>query len=196
MIRILITRDNKEHLRVTAGVRMKQLASIFFHVNPCDSKLPVPTTKLHWKIQINATLLGNGNVKLRNLVPLGQVRVEVLLPIKLGSHGDLTVKSKAQPHGTLDNLLIQNWQRPRVSHAGRADSAVRLGAIVIWAGAKCLGDSRQLDMGLNSDDRFETLCLLLCGLLGRHLNRLGCCFWLSSLGTLRPTRETCQWRTM
>ena len=90
-----LVRD-KENLRVTAGFRMKQLACIFFHVNPCDPKLPMPTTKLHRKVQIDITLLGNGDVKLRNLVPLGEVWVEILLAIKLGRHRDLVVEGESR----------------------------------------------------------------------------------------------------
>lgn len=171
---------------------MKQLASIFFHVNPRDPKFPMSTAKFHRKIQIDVALLGNGNVKLGNLVPLGEVRVEILLPIKLGGHRDFTVESKAQFDGTLNNLLVQNRQRPRVAHAGGADCAVGLGAVAVRARTKRLCDGRELDVGLDSNHSFKTLCLLLRRLLGRQLNRLGRRFGLGSLRTLRPGREAGQ----
>lgn len=176
---------------------MKQLACIFFHVNPGDPKLPMPTTKLHRKVQIDMTLLGNGDVKLRNLVPLGEVRVEILLAIKLGRHRDLAVECEPQLHGALDHLLVENRQRPRVAHAGGADGAVGLGAVAVRAGAERLGDGGELDVGLDPDDGFEALCLLLRRLLGRQLNRpgRGRRFGLRGLRTLRPSREAGQPRT-
>lgn len=149
---------------------MKQLACIFFHVNPRNPKLPMPATKLHWEVQIDIPLLGNGDVKLGNLVPLGEVRVEILLAIKLGRHRDLAVEGEPQLDGALDHLLVQNRQRPRVAHAGGADGAVGLGTVAVRAGAERLRDGGELDVGLDPDDGFEALRLLLGRLLGRQLN--------------------------
>ena len=60
---------------------MKQLACISLHVNPCNVKLPMPTTKLHRKIQINITITYNWNIKpriVKALIPSDSVEAKII----------------------------------------------------------------------------------------------------------------------
>ena len=136
---------------------MKQLPSILFHMDPGNAKPPVPTTKLNWKIQINISTASDWNVKLRYLVPLWKVRIEVLFPIKLGVQRQLTIECKTHFHCELNDLWVQNRQCAGQTHADGANTGVWLRPIIVRATTKSLGQCGELNMGFYTNDCFIIL---------------------------------------
>src|SRR5581483_6979512 len=59
-------------------------------------------------------------VVLGDLVPLGQVRIEVVLPVEDGARRDLAAEREAELHRPLDRLPVRDRERARVGEADRA----------------------------------------------------------------------------
>ena len=71
----------------------------------------------------------NGRVQLRNLVILGVIRIEIILPVKFAVTGDGTVGGQTHGHGVLYHLLIQH--RQGTGHTGTHRTGMGLSLIHI-----------------------------------------------------------------
>jgi len=71
-------------------------------MDPADPNLPV------WKIDISVR--SERQVVLGDLEPLGQIGVEVILPMKNNLRLNPTVKRQGHPEAVQENLVIQNRQ--------------------------------------------------------------------------------------
>ena len=67
-------------------------------------------TLLHLLAQAG-TLGGQRHIVLRDLVPLGQVRVEVLLAVKFGAGADAAAQAQAGGDGFAHRLSVEHGQR-------------------------------------------------------------------------------------
>ncbi len=128
-------------------VVVHQLAGVLLHVQLVDAD--------HLLLLADAdghpAVAADGEIELRDLVGLGKVRVEVVLPVKLVVAGDLTIEGEAGLHGILQHLPVQDRQGAR--HTGAHRAAVRVGraAELRRAGAENLGPGGKLHVGLQTD---------------------------------------------
>src|SRR5690554_2344718 len=101
-------------------------------------------------------VVADGDVVLGDLVVLGQVGVEVVLAVEHRRPADPAVESQADGGDPLDRPSVRDRQRPRKAQAHRTDVRVRLLAEGHRAAAEHLRLGLQLDVGLDSDDRFPS----------------------------------------
>src|SRR5262249_28050541 len=93
-----------------------------------------------------------GDVVLRDLIALGQVRVKVVLTVELGKLRYLAVQRQRGHDRVLDRLLIDDGERPWKAHTNWA--VVGIGRRVRVIGrtpAKHLALSQQLRVDLKAD---------------------------------------------
>src|SRR5579862_3984823 len=83
-----------------------------------DGKLQMPVER-QWQIV------------LRDLVALGQVRVEVVLAIEFREIGDIALQRKRRPYGEVHGLLIDRRQNTGKTEAYRTRVCVRLRTQVV-----------------------------------------------------------------
>ena len=128
---------------------MQALPCIFFEVEPGDADFFLAALD----VDLDESMLGEGFVVLRNLVALGQVGIEIILPCEYGSLVDAALQGHRRQSREFDGLAIQHGQGAGESQTHRAD--IRVGRIseACGAGAKNLRDSQQLDVDLKPDDR-------------------------------------------
>ena len=93
------------------------------------------------------------DVVLADLVPLRQVRIEVVLAVEDRPRRDLAAERDRDPHRVFDRLLVGHRQRPGVAEADRAGVGVRLGAELELAAAEHLRPRLELDVDLEADRR-------------------------------------------
>ena len=95
----------------------------------------------------------DGLVVLADLVVLGHVRIEVVLPVEDRLFRHPAVQRLPHPQGELHRPLVEDGKRPGQPQAHRADVGVGLGSELVDAGAEELGIGGQLDVDLEPDDR-------------------------------------------
>src|SRR6185503_10344554 len=91
---------------------------------------------------------------LRDLVALGEVRIEVVLARedRLGLH--VAAERQRRHDGVVDGLAIEDGQRARLSKTDRAHFRVGCGAERRAAAAEDLGRRAELGVNLEADDGF------------------------------------------
>ena len=109
----------------------------------------------HWNDNFNIPVFAQRLVELRNLVPFRQVRIKILLPIKLAHLADFTIQRDTNLHAFLHNLFAQFRVRPGMSHAYRTNLRVRVRAVRILTPAKRLRFRLQLHVRFDTNRRFE-----------------------------------------
>src|SRR5947209_17065514 len=97
---------------------MEALAGIFFHVKPRDAN----TFAVR---KFDGAMLRERLVVLRDLISLGQVRIEVVLAREDAALVDRTFQRKGRLYGELHGTAIEHGQRSRQSQTHRTD--VRVG---------------------------------------------------------------------
>ena len=135
---------------------MAALARILLQVRPLDADADGPLPAPHDGIpgDLQPAVLHHGHGALGDLVALGQVRIEVLLPVEGAPGLDLAVEPQSQRDGHLHGRVVDRGQGARKAQADRAGPAVGGPAVAVLAGAEHLGPGEQLDMHLQPDDRF------------------------------------------
>ena len=98
--------------------------------------------------------LDDGLVELRNLVPLGQVRVEVLLAVPVRDAAYASVERHASERRESHSLRVRHGKRSRVSEAHGAHERVWCSAVLVRARAESLGFRFQLDVRLDAAHDF------------------------------------------
>ncbi len=99
------------------------------------------------------SMLSQRLVELRNLVPLRQIGIEVVLAGKNRPLPHLAVQRQRGQRGKLHRPPIQHRQRPRQPQAHRADVRIRRRPEPVHAPAERLRLRQQLDVDLEPDDR-------------------------------------------
>jgi hypothetical protein len=121
---------------------MEQLARVFFHVDAADADLA------------DAAVGGDRLVELRDLVPLRQIGIEVVLAREDGALVHQAAGGERDPHRQLDRLAIEHRQRARVAETDRADVRVRRRAERRRTSAEDLRRGQESGVDLETDDRF------------------------------------------
>jgi len=116
---------------------------------------------------IEVAMFGDGLVELTDLVVLWQIRIVVVLAVKLGIGGDLAVDCQAGLHALLKGFPVQHRQHPGLAQTDRAHVGILLMGKLVWAGAKDLGLRLQAHMHLKSNNGFvlhgvSSRCLKIC----------------------------------
>ena len=106
------------------------------------------------EFELDEAVRRGGLVVLGELVILRGVRVEIILPVKLGEARDLAVQQIAGQHGQAKRLLVGDGQHARHAEADGADVGVRRRAECIRAPAPHLGLGLELNVGFQPDDGF------------------------------------------
>ena len=99
---------------------MEGFARILFQVHPLDS-YPLDLA-IHLDLQ--RTFDGQRQVELGNLVALHQVRVRIVLAVKLGVFGDLAIKGQPGDDGELHRLAVNYRQRSGQTQTHRANVTI------------------------------------------------------------------------
>ena len=133
-------------VQITAVLVMDQLTGVLLNVNPGDADFLGSRRGLDFQ----RTLLAKGQVVLGNLVGLGQVGVEIVLPVLLGVFGNGAAGGHAGLDGILHHLLVQDRQRAGQSHTNRAALGVGRCAEPGGAATENLGLGLQLHMDLET----------------------------------------------
>ena len=102
---------------------------------------------------IDVAVLGERLVVLRDLVALGQVRIEVVLAGEARVRADAAVQRQRAFDGQFHGLAAQHRQRAGQAQADRADIGVGRRAEAGGAAAEDLGGGGQLDVDFEADHR-------------------------------------------
>ena len=118
------------------------LAGVFFHVGPLDPD--------HGPVgQLEVAVHVDGLVVLADLVVLGLIGIEVVLPVE-GGRQDLAAQGGADGHGQLHGPLVDDRQRAGQTQTDRAHVGVGLVTEHVGAAAEQLGGRLQLTVDLEA----------------------------------------------
>src|ERR1700686_1843611 len=129
-----------------------QLAGVFFEMNAGNAATP----RLAVDIEVEVPVAAERQVVLRDLISLGQVRIEGVLAVELREFRNLAVEREGGADGRLDRFPVDHRERSWESEADRA--GVRVGRrheVVGRAPAEHLALRQHLGMDLEPDDHFE-----------------------------------------
>ena len=140
--------DQRTQLRI-----MDELAGVLLNMDPGD---PHPLASLR-AFDIEVTAGAQREVVLGDLIGLGQVRVEIILPVLLGVGGNGAVGGQACLDGIVHHLLVQHRERARHAGADRAALGIGLSPKGCGAAAENLGLRFKLDVHLEAYDHFIAL---------------------------------------
>jgi len=141
------------HVGITVGVLeavVDALARVVFHVDARHAD--ALRDAVHH--DIDAAVLPQRLVVLRNLVALGQVRIEVVLARKARFRANPAVQRQRPFDRQFHRLAAQHRQRARQPQADRADVGVGRRAEARGASAKNLRRGAELHVHFEPDDRF------------------------------------------
>src|SRR5690625_6589440 len=106
-----------------------RLVCVFLDVDAGEADSPdPPLTALIFYLNIHMPAVADRRVVLGNLVTLGQIRVEILLPCEDRMRRDLTVRSQANADGVIEHGIAQYGQRAGTPRADRTDGDAPSGA--------------------------------------------------------------------
>ena len=114
---------------------VEQLARVLFHVDAEQPHAPQPAAGGDLYVAAG----GQRPLVLRDLVALGQVRVEVVLAREDRGLADGAVRGQGGAQGQAHGLAAQHGQRAGQPQADRADVGVGVVAEAVAAGAEDLG---------------------------------------------------------
>src|SRR5271157_1935556 len=128
---------------------VQALAGVFLQVNARDTDALGPVRRL----DLDVSVLGERFVVLRDLIALGQVRIEVILAREDGRFVDLAIQRRRRQHRKLHRPLVQHRQRPRQAEAHWTYVRVWQIAEARRAAAEDLRRGQELDVYFQSNDR-------------------------------------------
>ena len=139
-------------LRSTPGAvaadAVEVLAGVLLHVDPGEPHPPARRRRPRCRRRRQR----RGQVVLADLVALGQVRVEVVLPREDARLLDRAAERERGAHGQLDRLAVEDRQGARQAQADGADVGVGPAAEGGRAAAEDLGPREELGVDLEADD--------------------------------------------
>ena len=130
---------------------MDEFAGVLFHVDPGQADASCPAAAFN----LNKAVLGNGQIKLGDLVSFGQVRVEIVFAGKLVGPGDPAVCGKRHSDGIINDFFVQHRQHAGHAETDRAGVGVRLCSKGSGTGTKDLALGLELGVYLQPDDGFK-----------------------------------------
>ncbi len=126
-----IRTGNHLNQRDTAAVKVdngafalivQQLAGILLEMNAL--KTHALGLSIHLKIDI--AVLTDRHIKLRNLICLRQIWIEIILSVGFAELIDVAMRSNTHLRGIMYDLFVQNGQCTRLTGADRADMCIDL----------------------------------------------------------------------
>ena len=132
-----LNKRNTSTVKVYKRVYIKvvnALSSIFFHVNTRDADVLDTIVCLN----LDTTMVADWISKLRYLISLREVRIEVVLAGEGRPFTDRTVRCKAHANSIRNEVLVEHWECSRVPKADGTDVHVGLCSKVRWTGTKRL----------------------------------------------------------
>ncbi len=143
------------HQAAGKALRVDELAGVLLDVDAGNADaLGVPLLVHHG---VDVAVLAEGDIKLGNLVGLGQVGVEIVLPVRLADGVDGAVCGVAHADGVLHHLFVEGGEAPRHPGAVGAAVGVHLRAEGVLAAAIDFGFGGKLgvDLQANNGDIFH-----------------------------------------
>ena len=135
---------------------MDRAPGVFFQMGAADADALLRPVG---QVDVQIAVLAEGQLKLADLVTLGQVGIGVVLARKDGGVGDLAVERQPGLNGGFDRGAVDHGQHARHPQTDGAHARVgRRARIVGAAAAEHLGARQQLGMDFHADDQF-VLCL-------------------------------------
>ena len=142
-------------LRLVDGALVEQLAGVLLQMGPRDAAAP----RLAIDLELEVALAAERQVILRDLVTLGQVRIEVVLTVELGEFRDLAAERQPGPDGLLHGAPVDHRQRPWERQADGAGVGVgRSREVVRGAAAEHLALGQDLGVHLEPDHHLVARC--------------------------------------
>ena len=102
---------------------MDRLPSILFKMQPRD---PDCAAAAIFKVNFDLTSADYGVQKLRNLITLRQVRIEIILTVEYRHQIDFGVEAEAGAHGLFDRTFVDHRQHARHCGINQRDLCIRL----------------------------------------------------------------------
>ena len=131
-------------------VRMNRLAGVFFQMRPADADAPRLTVVA---VNDQKAVVAERQLVLADLIPLGQVRVAVVLAGEDAERGDLAMERQPAAHGLLDGVLVDDRQHAGHGQTHGTDMAVgRCFPVIRAARAEHLGRGLELRVDFHADD--------------------------------------------
>ena len=135
--------------RAAARGLVEELAGVFLEVEAVEADGEVVVGERQ------AAAAGQRAVVLADLVALGEVGVEVVLPREHGGLLDLAAEGQGELDGEVDGATVEEREGAGIAEADGADEGVGVGAEAVGAAAEELGGGGELDVDFQADDRFE-----------------------------------------
>ncbi len=149
---------NQADLRAASVNLVDQAPGVLLDVHACNAS----ALFLARGDELQRSIDAQRQVVLRDLVPLGQVRVHVILAVHLAVRRDLAVQRQSRQHCCFHGRPVHHWQRAGKSPANEADMSIWLGVRVARrASTVHLGLGQKLSVNLEADDDFVRGCGLL-----------------------------------
>ena len=129
---------------------MYVFSGVFFQMSPPDLDALFAVADRN----LDPAMLANRRFVLGDLVALGKIGVEIVLPVKLIVRTDRAIQRQPRAHGHFNGNAIDDRQRTRQAQTDRTGLAVRRAPEGCPAPAEHFGLRAQLRMHLDPDDNF------------------------------------------
>ena len=143
--------------RSQARVFVQRLARVFFEVGTLQAHGFANGLFAHFQEERHLAALHYGDLKLADLVALGQVGVEVVFARKNAALGDVRVDGQAEFDGSFYGADVHHGQRAGQGHVHRTSLRVGLGTKRYRGTAEDLALGRELGVCFEADDDFVAL---------------------------------------
>jgi hypothetical protein len=146
-------------IRARRVLIMHQLAGILLNMDALDANgLGRWNAGLFIRLDSEQTFAHKRMIKLRNLVALRQIGIEIILAVEPAPFVDLRLDGHAGAHRLTDAFAVGHGQHPRHCGIDKADLAVGLRAERRRRAGEQLGLRRHLSVNLQPDDNFPRAC--------------------------------------
>ncbi len=130
---------------------MQGLPRVFFQVHADDAE----RAQLRAGVEGDSAFRRQGELVLRDLIALGKVRIEVVLPGENGLLVDLAAERQGRSNGQLHGAAIQDRKRARQPEADGTQLGVGFGTEAGAAAAEDFSGREELGVNLQADDGLE-----------------------------------------
>ncbi len=129
-----------------SATQVRVLTGVLFHVSAFNVNAEhFPIFQFH----VDKTILRNWIFRLRNLVCLRQVRIEIMFPGKGSDFRNFTVQRQTEADRGFQNLPVEHWHAARQTKGCFRDVRVRFPAERVGGGIENLGVRPQFHVDFN-----------------------------------------------
>jgi len=140
---------------------MDRLARVLFDMDPFD---PHPAGDARAHLDQHLALADQRVIELRNLIPLRQIGIEIVLAVKGRAQIDLRLQPQTGAHRLFDAEFVDHRQHARHRRIDKGDVGIGFGAEGGRGAGEQLGPAGDLGVNLHADDDFP-----VAGGPGNHL---------------------------